>query len=79
MTFTIQPSEGENLDGFPDAEELSVHLSEVAFTAPAAYLNYGFEKRNAMKARLAGDIEAARGHERECDRLYHQIPGAWKW
>ena len=41
--------------------------------------NYARLKGNAMKLRLAGEIENAVNHERMADAVYNQLPDDLKW
>jgi hypothetical protein len=41
--------------------------------------NYLWNKLVAMELRLEGNIEAAQGYERICDRIYATLPKSAKW
>jgi len=41
--------------------------------------SYAANKLSAMRARLAGDIDQAMGHETICDRIYGRLPEGVKW
>jgi hypothetical protein len=68
----------ENLDGFPDAETLRIHLEAVKGSASQWYIIYGYAKALAMEARIKGDISIATEKERRCDQIYPRIPAQWR-
>lgn len=64
-----------NLDCFTDSVT-SVFAAEMIFARLAAYCGH---KKDAMRMREAGDIEAALASERCADNQYQQLPGWVRW
>ena len=72
--------DGLNLDGFVCPDELREHGEEMREKgAPPAYVAYCAEKARAMEFRVKGWINTVRVIERNCEKLYREIPTAWQW
>jgi hypothetical protein len=66
-------------------EELLIPIADLALDEenpnPAATIlyRYGRTKLNAMHMRLHGMIDRALRLEKECDRIYTQLPKDYRW
>lgn len=64
-----------NLDGL-SVSPLDYQDAEIIFARLAAYCGH---MKDAMRKRLAGDVEAALASERCADAQYQQLPGWARW
>jgi hypothetical protein len=72
--YEQEPMNVPNLDSVTDDGELAE--LENTFGRLAAYVGH---KRQAIKYRLCGDIEAALSYERACDEHYKRLPFWARW
>ena len=65
----------------PNLDGLSINPADL-YTAASVFgqlAAYAGHKADAMKHRMAGDIECATAHEKNCDRIYRQLPEWARW
>lgn len=68
-----------NMDGFMDTLDMLKAIQGIKGRGARLYRHYARYKANAMRARLAGEIELALQQEQTCERIYNRLPTKLRW